>query len=133
MQALTDAIYTKYNGSSALKAVLTQGLWLSEAPENQAFPYGVFFIVSDVPEYTFNEAMENILVQFTLFSNTQSAVASGGIDAIYTQLITLFDWCSLSVTGWTFIYMKRESSHSERIDDVWHYWVTYRILLWKTQ
>jgi len=65
MNNLLSAIMTKLSGSALYNDVGGR-IFLDEAPEGTEFPYVVFFIVSDVPEKTFTEDFENIIIQFSL-------------------------------------------------------------------
>jgi hypothetical protein len=131
VKALTTAIMTKYTGS-ALAALLT-GLYKAQAPQATAYPYGVFLVVSSVPEKTFTESFEDVLLQFSLFS---SSASSSEIEDAYLALIALFDECALTITGSTLVWMKRQQTTGAMIEDhttptgtqaVWALHVDYEI------
>ena len=123
MKEIVDAIYAKYNADAALKAAISGGLYNTKAKQNVAFPYGVFFLISDVPDWTFTEEMENFLIQFNLFSKTSDTAE---IHTALSKLMLCYDWSSLTVTGYTHIYMKREFTELLNYDDVFQYSVRYR-------
>ena len=127
MQVLFTAIWNKYNGDTTLKAAIT-GLYLEEAIQTAVYPYGVYHKISGVPGYTFTEEMENVIIQFDLYDNSSGTTK---INTAYTALTALFDWCSLSVTGWNSIYMKRELDLLNRENDIWHYFCQYRLEIQK--
>ncbi len=105
MNNLLSAIMTKLSGSALYNDVGGR-IFLDTAPEGTEFPYVVFFIVSDVPEKTFTEDFENIIIQFSLFS------ASAGVTEIstmYNDLTAVLDECSLTITGYTHIWMNRQN------------------------
>ena len=102
MNSLLTAIMTKTAGS-ALSAAVGGRIYLDEAPEGTEFPYVVFFVVSAVPEKTFTEEYADSLIQFSLFSTSQSAAE---ITAMYADLKSLFDECSLTLSGSTLVWMK---------------------------
>ena len=72
MNNLLSAIMSKLSGSAFYNDVGGR-IYLDEAPEGAEFPYCVFSIVSDVPEYPSNKTMEDIIMQFSLFSASQGA------------------------------------------------------------
>jgi len=126
MTDLFKAIMIRY-AAVPLASSLT-GLWNTLAPQDAVFPYGVFSLISDVPDWTFSENLENILLQFNLFSKASDPVQ---ICALYTLLKTAFDFLDLTIDNYETVYMVRENAILTRIEDVWQYNVTYRILLGK--
>jgi len=106
MVNLISAIKTKLSGSALYNDVGGR-VFLDEADQGAEFPYIVFFIVSGVPEKTFTEDMENVLLQFSLFSALSAGDAI--MTTMYADLKALFDECSLSITGSTLIWMRRQN------------------------
>ena len=127
MQVLFTAIWNKYNGDATLKAAITD-LYLNKAIQRAVYPYGVYHKIGGVPNYTFTEEAENVIIQFDLYDNSSSAT---NINTAFSALINLFDWCSLSVTGYSHIYMKRELDLLNQENDIWHYFVQYRLEIQK--
>lgn len=127
MTDLFAAIMVRY-AAVPLKDSLTGGLWNTEAPQETAFPYGVFALISDVPDWTFSENLENILLQFNLFSDTSDPVE---ICALFELLKTAFDFHELTIANYETVSMIRENAILTRVEDVWQYNVTYRIILGK--
>ena len=133
MTELFEAIYAHYL-EDPLANNLT-GLYNTEAPQNAEFPYCVFALVSNVPEFTFNEDFENCLVQFNLFSKESSPAK---ICTLYELLRgdtisgTGFDFLELSITNYEAVSLIRENAILFQVDDVWQYNVTYRMILEKT-
>jgi len=123
MQVLFTGIYAKFDGNAALKAVIN-GMYFTEAPQDAVMPYIVYHKISGVPDYTFTEDMENVIIQFNIFDDHSSSTT---INDIYTKLTALFDWCSLTVAGWDSIYMKRELDNLNRSNDIWNYFAQYRL------
>jgi len=145
MKSLFQAIMTRFNALSgadpnqvhnAFYTALSGRLYNSVAPQGKAqlpsgAPYCVFLMVSGVPEGTFTEIQENVLIQFSLFDSESSA---GTVCDNYEKLTELFDDCELSVSGYTHIFMQRESQQLIREEEdpgIWHYMVEYRILIEK--
>lgn len=126
MTDLFAAIITRYE-AVGLSNSLT-GLWNTQAPQEAVFPYGVFSLISDVPEWTFTEDFENCLLQFNLFSDKSDPVE---ICALFELLKTAFDFLDLTISNYETVSLVRENSILTRIEDVWQYNVTYRVVLQK--
>lgn len=138
MLNLKKAIYAKLSGS-LLTADIGGRLFDTQAPEGSQYPYVVYLIVSDVPEKTFTEDFENVLIQFSLFSATPND--STEAETMFGHLKTLFDECAMTIppTGAetdTLVWMKR-SNATLMIEDhttpagtiqVWHYAVDYEVM-----
>jgi len=103
MNNLLSAIMTKLSGSALYNDVGGR-IFLDTAPEGTEFPYVAFFIVSGVPEYPSNKIMEDIIMQFSLFSASQGATE---ITTMHKDLKAILDDCSLSITDSTLIYFIR--------------------------
>jgi len=123
MQVLFTGIWNKYNGNAALKAVVS-GMYLTEVPQGTAYPYIVYHKISGVADYTYTEDMENVIIQFNIYDDSNSSTT---INDIYTKLTALYDWCSLTVSGWNSIYMKRELDNLTKENGIWNYFVQYRL------
>jgi hypothetical protein len=126
MKTLFQAIYAQYL-SKPLASALTD-LYNTEAPPEAIFPYGVFQLISDVAEGTYTEDMENCLVQFNLYSDKSSC---SDVCDHFELLKAAFDEVDLTITGYTPISMVREPSSLLKVEDVWQYNVTYRIVIQK--
>ena len=87
MKALTTAIFAKCAVGTSLDTALGGRIYKHRAPDRTAYPYAVFLLVSDVPEMTYTEAFENVLIQFSLFSDASS---SGEVEDLYTALKALY-------------------------------------------
>lgn len=104
------------------------GLYNTQALQDVVFPYGVFSLISDVPEWTFSENFENCLLQFNIFSDKSDPVQ---ICALFELLKTAFDFLELTIANYKTVSMIRENSILTRIEDVWQSNVTYRVILQK--
>jgi hypothetical protein len=109
---------------STLSSDVAGRIFLDEAPQEAEKPYVVFFIVSDVPEKTFTEDFENIIIQFSLFSDSEGAAE---ITTMYNDLKTLFDECTFSITASTLIWTNRVNLTTMFEDGVRHWAVDYEI------
>jgi len=112
-------------------------LFEGQAPEGAEYPYAVMRLISDVPEDTFKDSIEDVQIQFSLYS---SASSTGEIHDMFTDLKKLFDDCSLTITSNSLIWMRRlqvnlmpeEHTTPEGTQKVWHYAVDYSIMMQKT-
>lgn len=104
MNNLLAAIMTKCAGS-ALSTEVGGRIFLDEAPEGSVFPYVVFRIIASSQQDTFKNWIEDTLIQFSIYSISESAAE---ITAIYADLMALFDWSALTVTGGTCIWCVRQ-------------------------
>ena len=135
MNNLFTAIMTK-TVSSNLSSDVGGRIYLDEAPQEAEYPYIIFFVVSDVPNDTFTESLDDIAIQFSLFSESQGA---GEITGIYNDLIALFDNCDLSITGYSHIWMVRQNlttmvediTTASGLSRVKHWAVDYSIMVEK--
>ncbi len=133
MKALFDALVTKFTATPHNDIYTDMGgkIYLDQAIQSATFPYLVYGLVADNPEYLMALEENGIfLIQFSLFSTDQSAT---NIESYYTHLKSLYDNCTLSVTGYKFIDMKRIASRIFKDDrPAWCRSVDYRIFLEKS-
>lgn len=131
MKEIAQSLYSKFiTIPNTLNASIGGRMYHTQAPQNAVFPYVVFSFVSQVPEYTFDTSFEDVRIQFSIFSLEQSVQE---IETIKEALHTLYDWCSLSVTGYAHIYMRRFASRLVRDDrPSWNYSVDYKVFVEKT-
>lgn len=123
MNDLLTAIYGKFSGST-LSTFVGGRIYLDTVPQDVVLPYIAFFIVSGIPDRTFTEHYTDTLIQFSLFSDDESGIE---ITTMYDNLTTLFDECSLTITGSTLVWM-RELNLTTMIDEsVKHWAVDYEV------
>jgi len=109
-------------------------LYNTYAPDGTTLPYAVFQHISSRPADTFAEAMDDILIQFTIFSTSAS---SSEIHTAMVDLKALFDNASFTVTGATIVEFVRQgeglsSDTFETTDGLqrgWNYYVEYSVLV----
>lgn len=125
-----DTYFTSNIDTATLRTLLTSGLYNTQAPEDVTYPYGVFQVVSIVPD---NHAsgkryVENCLIQFNLFSDKPSMA---DLLTIYDELVLQFDFCAnLSVSNYTVLSVVREGGDQpSKIEEVWQVNINYRIKL----
>jgi hypothetical protein len=133
VKALTTALFAKCTVGSALHTSIGGRLYKGRGPDGATYPYAVYLLVSDVPDPTFAEQLEEVLVQFSLFSKASS---SGEVEDCFTNLKALYDDCSLTISGETLLWMRRRNA-TLMVEDhttpdgtvaVWHYAVEYSIM-----
>ena len=103
MLALSKAIYGKLSGS-ALSAHIGTRLFDQYADEGTRYPYGVYMVVNDIPEYPGGKTIEQFDIQFSLFSKLSGPTE---INNMLADLWTLYDDVVMTITGYTPIYFIR--------------------------
>ena len=132
MNELFKGIYTKYKsstGAGSLYADLTGGLHNTAVPQGTAYPYAAFYLISNVPHWTFDATMENSIVQFSIFDDDSNV---SDIGDLYKELTDLYDWTDLTLDNYSSVFLKRESSNLLKNEDVWQYVISYRTEIQKT-
>lgn len=134
MLNLTNAIWGQLSGS-ALSAHIADRLFPGRAPDGTDYPYAVFRVVTDVPDHTFSEDFEEVIVQFSLFSITSEPTE---VENMFTDLKTLYDEKEMNITDSTLIWMRRvlaafnveehTSTRQSGVQQVWAYHVDYEVL-----
>jgi len=131
MQTLFEAIYTRFTGDTDL-AANASNIYNTKAPADAVYPYIVFSLVSDVQDFDSTNVLEDVLIQFNIFSNERSPAE---VCALFEYLkgITVegtgYDFYELSIDNYTSLVLKRESATLIQVEDVWQYTVTYRCIL----
>ena len=136
MKNLTTGIYTLFNTANDFNTAIGGRLFKGRAPVGTVLPYAIFFVVSDAYDPTFNEDIEDVLIQFSLFSETSS---SAEIEDMYIALKSLYDNTSFPVTGNIVINMQRlqatisciEADAVSGSEAYWQYDVDYSCVMQK--
>jgi len=135
MNALYTAIYNLFKATphnDFYNAV--NGLYLHKAPQGTDYPYCVYFPVSATNDLDFTDEKENFLVQFNIFSQSNSASEAGDI---LGYLKDLYDNCSLNVSGWNPLKFQRDFvipfNDLEQEPPIYGYSVQYTCLLEKAR
>ena len=144
MKSLDTAIFGKMTSTTALYSDIGGRLYKGKAPAGTEYPYIVFLSpISDVPEKTFSEEFEDILIQFSLFS---SASDDGEVEDMFAHLKELYDECALTISAVshdiaaTLVWMKRanavlmveEQTTPSGTQEIWHYAVDFNLLIQTT-
>ena len=136
MNSLFKAIWNRFatTTDSGFYNDISGRMYLNHAPQATTFPYCVYFSASDVDDLDFSEEHEDFLIQFNIFSQKNSAVEAG--DLLET-LKTMFDNCSLTVTGWRDLQFQRSltlpNNDFSQDPPIHGYSVEYDVLLEKTR
>ena len=110
-------------------------LHLVDAPQDTAFPYVVFFLVTHIHDWMFDpEEYEIIRIQFNAHSKDTSGLE---ITDICNKLIAQFDDCedSMTVAGYNVVWFRRFSTIFPKprpAGNKWQVSVTYNVLLEKS-
>ena len=105
MNSLFTAIYNKFTATTTgFYNDVSGRMYLYKAPQDAPFPYCVYFPVSDLNDVDFSDETEEFLVQFNVFSQSNSATEAG---TLLASLKTLYDDCDLTVTGWRHLEFSR--------------------------
>ena len=131
MSVLRTAIYDKFKANSLSPLYIDLGgsrFHYFEAPPTQTYPYCVFSFPNEDFDFTFGEKFENTMVQFDYFSKASSP---DECDDGVLDIKTMFDWTTLSISGYLFLQMERQFSLPARKiqpENVWQGIVRYIIL-----
>lgn len=133
MKYLSTAIYARCAVGTPLHTAIGGRIYKHRAPDAPTYPYVVYGLVSDVADPTFTEGLEDVLIQFSLFSSDSS---SGEIEDMFTYLRTLYDDCIMPMTGAVHLSMRRQDTTLVMEDhptptgtmQIWHYAVDYAIM-----
>ena len=135
MNELRTAIYNKSQEASNFKTSIGGRFYFDKAPQGTkstpaTYPYVVAHEVVDDYEFTFQEDFERVRVQFNIYSNCNSASESG---TIFGYLKDVFDWGTLSVSGYMFKKSERIFSRQfwDETKDQYVYVVDYNFLIQK--
>lgn len=132
MKALFTAINNRFiemtDGARNTAYTLLGGrLFNGSALPDTPYPYAVFFIASGVEDGTVTEEMDDVLMQFSVYDDQQSA---SQICDIYEALKDLYHRCQLTIAGHNHIHMHRNTHHliPRDADGIWEYVFDFNIL-----
>ena len=135
MSAIRTAIYNKFITKVSGSYVdfyddISGRLYYEQAPSDVTEPYAVFTFISGKPMWWFAETTpdvgEDILVQFTIYDKKDNGLSA--IEGYVGHMHTLYDFCSLTISGYTLMEMRRISYKQPiLIDDMRQAMTTYRI------
>jgi hypothetical protein len=141
MKNFYTALMTKFTATSGgshndFYQSVNGRLFNTVAPDGAELPYCVFTHVSSVPDNTFSEDIDDVLIQFSIFS--ASGDETEALNAM-ENLKALYDDCTLSISSATLVQFTRGPEGLEIEDDdtpsgtqkYWHYHVDYNAVVRK--
>lgn len=107
MNVLSAGVYSRLQGASALTSLLagTTSIYHLQAEEGESLPYVVFSTQGGGDTNDTSNRVKNIVVFARAYSGV-SAAQAGSIDA---QIDTALHLTPLTVSGWTNIWLARET------------------------
>jgi len=134
MNSLFQGIYAHFSASPLTGFYKDIGgrMYLNVAPQEAVFPYCVYFIAADDSNPDFTDEHEEFEIQFNIFTQDNSALEAGNL---LESLKTMFDYCHLTVTGWSHLDFRRTATLPNndftQVPPIIGYSVMYDVLLEK--
>ena len=134
MNSLFQAMYNHFSNTttSGFYNDVSGRMYLNKAQQGASFPYCVYFSVADIDELDFTDEREDFTLQFDIYSQNNSALEAGNL---LESLKTMFDNCSLTVTGWNHLQFRRGNIYPNndltQDPSIMGYSVEYSVLLEK--
>ena len=135
MSAIRTAIYNKFITKVSGSYVdfyddIGGRLYYEEAPNNVTEPYATFTFISGMPMYwmaeTTPDSGEDILMQLMIYDKSENGLSA--IEGYVDDAQDLYDFCNLTIAGYTLMEMRRISYKQPiDIDDMRQAMTTYRI------
>jgi hypothetical protein len=130
MKPLMTGIYSHFTAdpANALYTAVSGRMYHHEAPQGATFPYVITLAVFEDHDWTFEEEIEEVSVQFSIYTNERSASTAG---TICGNLKSLYDDADLTVSGYSTVHMIRSNSQLLRdaANNIWQYIVEYDCFL----
>lgn len=107
MNVLNAGIYNlfKADTSHAFYTGISGRFYHVKAPQNATFPYAVYDLIIADDELNFTDENESFQMQFDIFTQSNSTSSAG---TLLAAMKTLYDDCTLIVTGYRFLKMTRD-------------------------
>lgn len=129
MNELFKSIYSYFAAEphNAFYTVIGGRLYYGQAPQECAKPYGVYFGVAAVPDDTFGEEIDDISIQFNLYSDNSSPIEAG---ELLKKCRDHFDGAKLTVVGNRDVQLFRElSTPPWKNGDTWITSIEFTLLM----
>ena len=130
MDELIKAIFALYagTGGTSLRALTIGGIWLSQAPQQASGVYIVVTPVSGPVSYAMSTSAtkpytQDCGIQFMVATLTETGAAS--VVSATAALESLYDFCTLSMTGKTLLVAQRKSEQGPIRDDETRGYMSY--------
>ena len=114
MKQVADAIAAYFNAPNTFNTAIGGRMYFEQAPMNASYPYAVFFLITNIVDYTFKEESQDLTVQFSIFDAGDGLKSPATLYDAQNKLWALFDFAPLSVTGYSTTIMKRQGTRNGR-------------------
>lgn len=129
--AIWTGLYSKLSGGTALIAALGgTAIYHQQPPEGAALPYVIFGWAGGGLQPLNSHTLANGIIRIRAFSDVDDSEAG----AIRDEVFTLIDKGSLTITGWSQLWLRAEAPHIEMVETdesgvtVWSSGDDYRII-----
>ena len=134
IDAIATAIMDRYNSKAgnAVSTALTGGLWFSEVPADNSYPYAVFtWNGSTIEELAGGrqDGLETAQITVEIYSKNDDGGAE--VFGLSQKFMECFDWCILDypASGYEHISFSRQSIVNRgKLDNVWMIELEYEAL-----
>ena len=128
MKALFKGIYALYSTVNDFSTAVPR-FHLNNAPQSSSKPYAVFSLITNVADYNFTSTFDESEIQIDIIDDNTSSDILDHAD----KCMTLFDDCTLTVTGYQFIKMERDwnSLIEDPEEEIQRYTIQYTVWLRK--
>lgn len=116
MKDFFTAVYSLGTSDNGFSTAIDKRFYYGMAPQDCGMPYAVFFGVSETPEDTFTEDIDEMSFQINIYSDKASA---GEVMDIYKKCRTLFDSAVVQVGGFDVLLEREMSTPAWRDGDLW--------------
>lgn len=122
------AIRRYFLAQPLLRAAVGSRFRFVQAEQEETWPYIVVTPISNVHEWTCDTELENLRIQFSIFSKGyNSRLGPEEVTTIHRLLTTAFDDAPLAIVGYSAIHMWRDSDNVVRESEYWHQISDYRL------
>ena len=135
MKVVFDGLITYVNAltgeaHNAFYTAIGGRFYYEEAPQRTTFPFATYTMISAAPDWSFDRDQHIMIIQIDAFSE---ATGMTEITTIQAALIALLEYkdTTLSVSGYSFIYIKENFHQITREDDFWHLIAQYELMITK--
>lgn len=134
IRQVATAIKKQFDDTIALTSALAGGLYFQQAPQEPAWPYGVFYLLGGTRDEimgTAEQCVKNVDVQFNLFSNLND----GGVQVaeLSESLTAAFNWEDLTIADYNCVFVSPDGLPIiQMVDGIWQATVYYTIGIEKT-
>ena len=138
INVLGSAIWNRFDAENTFQVALTGGLWFGIAPDSATYPFGTFNIDGIVRDEimgtstgTSSQGIFKADIRIQVFSKTDDGGTAIGI--LLDKAIDCFDWCTLTITGYTPIKMGGSIvAPIIPADEIWQGSLLYEVWFQKT-